>query len=145
VGGKCADGFVVVGGTCQPDHDASVGGSDGGVDPDGGPGTDGGPGGTDGGPRVDGGPGRDGGGSGGDGGTTGGGDGGTPGGGDGGGLVCTPPLHACEDGCVDLQTDPDNCGYCGNVCASGICSAGICQGIVAGHIVLIGHDYKTRH
>jgi hypothetical protein len=28
--------------------------------------------------------------------------------------------------CVDLQSDPRNCGSCGNVCASGICSRGVC-------------------
>jgi hypothetical protein len=27
---------------------------------------------------------------------------------------------------VDIQSDPANCGHCGNVCASGICSGGIC-------------------
>jgi hypothetical protein len=31
----------------------------------------------------------------------------------------------CAGICVDLQSDPTNCGACGNVC-SFICSAGVC-------------------
>ncbi|MCE9576933.1 MAG: hypothetical protein K8W52_27550 [Deltaproteobacteria bacterium] len=60
-------------------------------------------------------------------------------------LVCVLPEIACATGCIDPFTDPDNCGRCGNVCASGICTNGFCSGEVTGHIVLIGHDYSVRH
>jgi hypothetical protein len=43
---------------------------------------------------------------------------------------CCPPGQICGSGaskvCVNLQSDSQNCGRCGNVCASGICSGGIC-------------------
>ena len=32
----------------------------------------------------------------------------------------------CNGKCVDTQFDPDNCGRCGNVCASRSCSQGVC-------------------
>jgi hypothetical protein len=38
---------------------------------------------------------------------------------------CSADSTACGDGCVDLQTDPQNCGACGNKC-TGLCSAGKC-------------------
>ncbi len=60
-------------------------------------------------------------------------------------LVCVLPEILCSPGCIDPLTDPDNCGRCGNVCASGICTNGFCDGETSGHIVLIGHDYRVRH
>jgi hypothetical protein len=55
----------------------------------------------------------------------------------------TPPdAPVCSP---DLATDPDNCGACGRVCASGICEAGHCLGELSGHIVAIGHDYQDHH
>lgn len=43
---------------------------------------------------------------------------------------CCPPGQVCGSGsgkvCVDLQSDSQNCGSCGNVCQSGTCSRGIC-------------------
>lgn len=60
-------------------------------------------------------------------------------------LVCTAPEIACGDTCTDPDTDANNCGRCGNVCASGICSVGMCAGDMTGHIVAIGHDYTRRH
>src|SRR2546423_1495030 len=38
-------------------------------------------------------------------------------------CVCALP---CSASCVDKQSDPGNCGGCGNVCASGNCSGGTC-------------------
>ena len=34
------------------------------------------------------------------------------------------PLNGCE---VDTDTDPNNCGSCGNVCSGGVCSNGSCM------------------
>lgn len=44
------------------------------------------------------------------------------------GLTCCPFKNACCDGlCVDLSSDPNNCGSCGNVCApQSCCWNGIC-------------------
>jgi len=57
--------------------------------------------------------------------------------------LCYAPLTECEGACVDLQTDPDNCGACGDVCATGVCQAGVCLGATVGHVVAIGHDYQA--
>ncbi|MEO8842735.1 MAG: hypothetical protein ABI591_13640 [Kofleriaceae bacterium] len=56
-------------------------------------------------------------------------------------LTCDLPTTKCGADCVALDTDPENCGHCGRVCASGICGTGTCVGDVAGHVVVIGHDY----
>ncbi|MDB4997082.1 MAG: Tryptophan synthase alpha chain [Myxococcaceae bacterium] len=55
--------------------------------------------------------------------------------------MCVPPLMQCGAFCIDVSSDPDNCGTCGHVCASNICVAGKCQGEATGDIVYIGHDY----
>jgi hypothetical protein len=57
--------------------------------------------------------------------------------------LCSAPLSDCSGICVDESDDPDNCGSCGHVCPSGFCSGGKCQGITAGDVVLIGHDYLS--
>jgi hypothetical protein len=49
---------------------------------------------------------------------------GDPGDGDGE-PGCEPPLTPCEGQCVDLGSDPANCGQCGQPCA-GICAGGSC-------------------
>jgi hypothetical protein len=55
--------------------------------------------------------------------------------------TCTPPEVLCPSGCTDLDTDPLNCGRCGNFCPSLLCVGGVCQGALTGDIVVIGHDY----
>ncbi len=57
--------------------------------------------------------------------------------------LCDPPQFNCSAVCVDRQTDPFNCGVCGKFCASNICSGGLCQGVTAGDVVVIGHDYLS--
>jgi len=38
-----------------------------------------------------------------------------------------PSGTLCSNACVNLQTDPNNCGQCGRVCpATGACTAGVC-------------------
>ena len=54
---------------------------------------------------------------------------------------CLPPATSCGDVCVDTRNDPDHCGSCSTVCPSGICERGACEGPIAGHVVVIGHDY----
>jgi hypothetical protein len=39
---------------------------------------------------------------------------------------CAPGQSLCTSGCVDLQTDPANCGSCGDACSSGVCQQGVC-------------------
>lgn len=42
--------------------------------------------------------------------------------------VCPAPLATCGDTCVDLASDPANCGACGSACDDGLfCSAGACK------------------
>jgi hypothetical protein len=39
---------------------------------------------------------------------------------------CGTGLTCCTSTCVNLATDPNNCGLCGRVCASGGCIRGQC-------------------
>src|SRR5262249_51578818 len=42
--------------------------------------------------------------------------------------ACTNGQSACASACVELESDPTNCGSCGHVCDSGlVCSNGACQ------------------
>jgi hypothetical protein len=41
-------------------------------------------------------------------------------------CACPEPLRNCGGTCVDLMTDPRNCGRCGNVCMFGVCEEGVC-------------------
>ncbi len=42
---------------------------------------------------------------------------------------CAAGDVACGGACVDIQSDPNNCGACSTACASGeTCSAGVCTG-----------------
>lgn len=57
---------------------------------------------------------------------------------------CDPPLELCRGLCVDVSLDdPDNCGGCGIRCATGICIDGACSEGIPGHVVLVGHSYRT--
>ncbi len=42
------------------------------------------------------------------------------------GGECRFGLLECNGTCVDPNVDPDNCGQCGNVCASRQCVSGVC-------------------
>lgn len=45
-----------------------------------------------------------------------------------GDLVCPIGTSRCDERCVNLDTDPENCGSCGNGCADDeLCQLGICQ------------------
>lgn len=41
--------------------------------------------------------------------------------------ACTCSKTTCGTACVDVQSDPANCGRCGHACQGGGCSAGKCQ------------------
>lgn len=59
---------------------------------------------------------------------------------------CTPPLEECQGQCVDpdsYNSDPDNCGRCGNKCPSDICQVGKCVGARYGSIALLCMDFNS--
>lgn len=127
VGGECLDGYALEDGRClavvedggagggiAAGGDTNVGGSDGGFGAEAG----GGEAPAGGGPSA-----------------------GAPQGGAGGGLSCDP-LTACGGECVDIDSDPQNCGACGHACQTGLCGGGQCQGSSAGHVAAIGIDYQ---
>jgi hypothetical protein len=40
---------------------------------------------------------------------------------------CPPPFVMCGSACIDISSDPQNCGFCGGVCPPGaVCAAGAC-------------------
>ncbi len=60
---------------------------------------------------------------------------------------CEPPLVECQGQCVDpasFKNDPDNCGKCGNECASDICQDGMCVGAKYGSVSLICMDFGSN-
>jgi hypothetical protein len=60
------------------------------------------------------------------------------------GGSCAVPFTECSLQCVDLQTDPGNCGACGNVCQPGeACVSGQCNGTRDGTIGDGSHDGTT--
>jgi hypothetical protein len=42
-------------------------------------------------------------------------------------CACLAPKSGCGGSCVDLASDPKNCGTCGHDCLGGTCSAGKCD------------------
>ncbi len=45
-----------------------------------------------------------------------------------GGPPCSPEDQCCSSGCSDTNSDPDNCGSCGKVCATDqTCAGGTCH------------------
>src|SRR5580765_1713206 len=43
-------------------------------------------------------------------------------------LVCNGGTVACDDKCVQLQLDPNNCGSCGHLCSiTQVCANGTCE------------------
>jgi hypothetical protein len=59
-------------------------------------------------------------------------------------VTCMAGFTVCDNRCVVLATDPDNCGVCNNPCSSGLCASGVCLQQGAGHLVVIGHDYVVN-
>jgi hypothetical protein len=60
--------------------------------------------------------------------------------------LCDPPLIECQGQCVDpasFNSDPDNCGSCGNECPSDICQDGKCVGARFGHVALLCMDFNS--
>ncbi len=61
---------------------------------------------------------------------------------------CAKPLVECQGQCVDpesFNSDPDNCGTCGNACPSNICQAGKCVGARYGNVALLCLDFNSNN
>ncbi len=57
------------------------------------------------------------------------------------GATCTSPLFLCAGLCVDLASDPTNCGVCGTICPTGqFCSGGGCAAACAPGTVQCGQS-----
>jgi hypothetical protein len=61
------------------------------------------------------------------------------------GTGCVAPQVKCPSGCASTSEDPNNCGSCGNMCATGLlCSSGTCASSCgAGQIKCSGADAGT--
>ncbi len=58
-------------------------------------------------------------------------------------AACSDELSLCGAECVDLETDVDHCGDCGEQCPTAICIDGACVGATAGHVVLLCMNYES--
>ena len=46
---------------------------------------------------------------------------------EGGGITCEAGQASCGSSCVDVASDPKNCGTCGTSCGTGPCCSGVCN------------------
>ncbi len=53
-------------------------------------------------------------------------------------VGCAVGKQVCESGCVDLDSDPGNCGRCGKSCLPGACVGGACTEICPGGLAACG-------
>jgi hypothetical protein len=49
-------------------------------------------------------------------------------------IVCEAGMNACNDACVALDDDPENCGACAHSCLGGKCGASTCQPVTLGKL-----------
>lgn len=59
-------------------------------------------------------------------------------------AACEEPFELCDGVCIDTRIDADHCGGCRTVCSTGLCVDSECRSPLAGHVVIIGHDYVVR-
>ncbi len=60
--------------------------------------------------------------------------------------MCDLPLVECQGQCMDpaaFNTDPENCGKCGEACPSDICQDGTCRGARFGNVALLCSDFNS--
>ena len=58
--------------------------------------------------------------------------------------TCGAPLVLCGGRCVEVASDARNCGGCGIACGdTGLCIDGACSSALAGHVVVVGHNYEA--
>lgn len=51
------------------------------------------------------------------------------------GNLCGSGATCCAGTCANLQSSPGNCGACGTVCGSGVCNSGTCTACPSGDVV----------
>jgi len=64
-----------------------------------------------------------------------------------GNCACAPPNLVCAGACIDVTSDPVNCGVCGKICGAGeVCDKGTCTSTCTAPLVSCGGacvDLKT--
>jgi hypothetical protein len=55
-------------------------------------------------------------------------------------YICVPPTTNCDDVCVDLSMDLNNCGSCGNVCVAPANAQATCESAVCGFVCDEGYE-----